>query len=37
MAKKCPNCLKEKIEFKKRRVFCDYYLCVSCKFTWEVA
>tara|TARA_Y100001951_G_scaffold89390_1_gene81715 strand:+ start:22 stop:156 length:135 start_codon:yes stop_codon:yes gene_type:complete len=37
MAKKCPNCLKEKIELKKRKVFRDYYSCLDCKYDWEVA
>ena len=37
MAKKCPNCLKEKIELKKRKWFGDYYLCTLCNYEWEVA
>ena len=37
MAKKCPNCLKEKTELKKRKWFGDYYLCTLCNYEWEVA
>jgi len=34
---KCPNCLKEKTELKKRKWFRDYYLCLDCKYDWEVS